>query len=177
MVRFLLLDENATSGQLSLLQSLLDNRQKQSMESRLMKMGREHAWVQPDHFYVIAMEGEYPLGFVFCSMHRDRIVVNSYYTHSKYRHKNVATQLTFRLMALARKQGMKRVVIPNALEPILRMAERMQKNPRHYLSHSPRSRAILPERFRIGSRSIEIHLRSSDQLRRAAGRLSRSKAH
>lgn len=172
MLHYRLLDENATPRELSLLQGLLDNRQKTHFESRLMKMHREHAWVQPGHFYVLAMEGEYPVGFVFCVKHAQKIEVDSYYTHSKYRHQNVATKLTLRLIALARKQGMKRVTITNALASILEMARKMKASPRRYRPGSAQFEGIPPERFMIQGNLVDIRLRSREQLARLAHRRS-----
>jgi GNAT superfamily N-acetyltransferase len=133
-----------------------------------MSMGRERAWVQPGCFYVLAMEGDNPIGFVFCVKHARKIVVDSYYTHSKYRHQNIATQLTLRLIALARSQGMKSVHISNAVDSIMNMARKMQSKPRVRIGGTPKKSVVPAEHYRIRDRSIRIFWPSIKTVRSAA---------
>ena len=170
MVRFVLLEKDADVQSLAPLQSLLDDRVRSSRNPAWARLPKEIAWVQPGHFYVLAMDGSIPLGFVFGVKAQDHLSVDAYYTHSAHRSQRVATRLTYYLLALARKRGLKSVYIPNALDPVIQFAKKMQSNPRWVGKGKGGIGSSPPERFLISNGTVRITLAPRKEIRKMTKR-------
>jgi GNAT superfamily N-acetyltransferase len=97
-----------------------------------------------NQFWIIAMEGKEPLGYLECTREegeeKPRLELQEFYVQPRFRKKGIAIKLAFHALALARKQRLDEVHIPNQNPKVHALVKKMQQFPRHFgLGKSPTS--------------------------------------